>query len=68
MKLRCQPLSLLWQRNSSDGNSRLDNAVTDCASVSQVNQGAGEDDDGAETETDGTAATTEELNECGRVV
>jgi hypothetical protein len=40
----------------------LDLAVELYVAVSQVKQGAGEDVAGAKTETDGPAATTEEVN------
>ena len=66
MKLGFQPVLLdctvLWQRHLSGRSSVLEHAATDCVSVSKVKQAAGEDDDGAKTETIGTRATPEEVN------
>ena len=40
----------------------MEHAVTDCVPVSEADQAAGKDDDGAKAETVGTAAAAEKLN------
>jgi len=44
------------------GKFTVEHAILNCVPVSQVNQGAAEDDDGAKTEAVGTRATAEELS------
>src|SRR5271163_4192524 len=51
--------TILRQRCPSPRSFALGHAVTDCVPVSQINQAAGKDDDGAKTETVGTGATAE---------
>ena len=51
----------LWQRCSSRGNSCLDDALTDCLSVSKADRGTEKDDAGEKAETDGRAAAAEEV-------
>ena len=66
MNLGFQPVSLTAQFYGNaihpEGAPVLDNAVTDCVSVSEVKQAGREDDHGEETETIGTGGTTKEVN------
>jgi hypothetical protein len=66
MKLGFQPVSLTAQfygnARASGEYSVLDDALTNCISVSQVDEGAARDAHGKETETNGTAATDQQVN------
>ena len=50
--------AVLWERRASGEYSVLDDALTNCLSVSQVDQGTAGDAHGKETETNGTRAAT----------
>ena len=51
----------LWQCRPCSWSFALDRSGAVCITVSQVNQGAGEDDNGAKAETAATGATAEEV-------